>query len=95
MVNALIEALAAHYLSLESEQSTHANSSSASTQPGNVASHDVHNDSFCNVICIVSGGERINILYGGSPIQRLSPENSAERAVVPFPDLDTISISWN
>ena len=50
--------------------------------PGNVSPENVHHDGLGNVVSVVARHDLIDPELHGAPVQRLSPEDSAEGAVV-------------
>ena len=51
-------------------------------RPGNVPPQNIHDDCLCDVVCVVTGADLVHTKHHSSPVKGLTPENSAEGAVV-------------
>ena len=54
----------------------------ALTKSEEIASQDVHVHCLCNVVCIMTGQNLVGIDLHGTPVERLSSENSTEGAII-------------
>ena len=52
------------------------------TRPGNVPPENIHDDGLCDVVGVVTGADLVHTKHHSSPVKGLTPENSAEGAVV-------------